>query len=151
MTRDSAAVAALDDRRRCPISAADDVSSLMTNSIATSYSSINGDVGGGDEGCSPKSSSAVSTTTSCCGRSSSSSRSCSDDDDSAAVAGLSTANDDSCSTAIKTSPLPLLHKEVISDNNGDKDSSRISNIDDVPTTTTSTSIGGRLTFYKGEI
>uniref|UniRef100_A0A2S2PN09 Protein hairless n=1 Tax=Schizaphis graminum TaxID=13262 RepID=A0A2S2PN09_SCHGA len=154
MTRDSAAVAALDDRRRrCPISAAsnavDDASTLMTNSTTTSGSSSNDDVGGGDEGGSLKSSSEVSTTTSCCGGSSSSSRSGSDDDDSATATRLSTTIDDSCSTTIKTPTIPpSLHKQMEDDNNGDKDSSSSSHNDEAAVSTTPTSIGGRLTFYK---
>ncbi|XP_026820039.1 protein hairless [Rhopalosiphum maidis] len=154
MTRDSAAVAALDDRRRrCPISAAsnvvDDASTLMTNSTTTSGSSSNDDVGGGDEGGSLKSSSEVSTTTSCCGGSSSSSRSGSDDDDSATVTRLSTAIDDSCTTTIKTPTIPpSLPKQMEDDNNGDKDSSSSSHNDEAAVSTTPTSIGGRLTFYK---
>lgn len=156
MTRDSAAVAALDDRRRCPISAAsnivDDTSTLITNSIMTNGLSSNGDVGGVDGGSSPKSSSAVSTTTSCCGGSSSScSRSGSDDDDSTAGGRMSTAIDDGCSTVTKTSLLPSLHKEEVDDNIADKDSSSSSNSADGADATaiTTTSIGGRLTFYKG--
>lgn len=149
MTQDSAAVATLDDRRPRPISAAsnvaEDASSLMANSIITCGSSSNGDIGGGDEGASPKSSSIVSTTTSCCG--STSSRSGSDDDDSMAVPQLPTMVEDSCPLNVNTPPLPSLHNDVIGDNNGDKDSS--SNFNDAVDSTTSTNIGGRLTFYKG--
>ncbi|CAH1733205.1 unnamed protein product [Aphis gossypii] len=156
MTRDSAAVAALDARRRrCPISAAsdvaDDASTLMTtNGIATSGSSSNDDVGGADEGGSLKSSSEVSTTTSCCGgSSSSSSRSGSDDDDSATVTRLSTTIDDGCSTPVKTPTMPLSSpKQTGDDNNGDRDSSSSTHSDEAAASTTPTSIGGRLTFYK---
>lgn len=136
MTRDSAAVAALDDRRhhRCPASAApnavpppdDDASPSTANGVATSGSSSNG---GGDRST-PKSS---STSTG-----SSSSRSGSDDDDSgAAVVRPSDAL-----------PTPPLHKGAPAA--GDRESSGCSNGDGAPTADTSSSIGGRLTFYKGK-
>lgn len=137
MTRDLAAVATINDRRHCPISAVSnvvDVSSMITNSIVTSSSSSNGDVGGGDDG-SPKSSSAISTSTSCCSGS---------DDDSSTITRHSTVFDDSCSTTIKTSSLQVLHKEV-DKNIGDTNYSSSNNIP----LNTSTSIEGRLTFYKG--
>lgn len=145
MTRDSAAVASLDDRRRCPVSAASSVadigSSLTTNSVTTSGSSSNG---GGDEGASSKSSSTVSSTTSCCG--SSPSRSCSDDDDSTAVPRIVV---DRCPVSENSTPLSPLHNHTIIYSNGDKDSSSSSHFNDTSAGTTSTNIGGRLTFYKG--
>lgn len=55
-----------------------------------------------------------------------------------------------CLTPMKTPPLSPQRKEDLDDANGDKDSS--SNSGDVAAATnTSTSIGGRLTFYKGNI
>lgn len=139
MTRDLAAVATIDDRRHCPISAVSnvvDVSSIA-NSIVTSSSSSNGDIGGGGDDGSLKSSSAISTSTSCCSGS---------DDDSSTITRLSTVFDDNCPTTIKTSPLQVLNKEVdknIEDNNYSNctNSNNIAN--------TSKNIEGRLTFYKG--
>lgn len=130
MTRDSAAVCSLDDRRRrCSISAA---SSVADDGLSPTTKE-SGNNGRGDERASFNSSSTVSTTTSC------SSRSCSDDDDSATRLVDVSEN----AKALHD----LTHAIVCS--NGDKNSSNSSNFNDTSTADAATNIGGRLTFYKG--
>lgn len=140
MTQDSAAVAI--DAHRHPMSASDVVDDASSPRMitTTSGSSSNGDVGG-DDGSSPKSSSAISTTTSCCGGSSSS-RSGSDDDDPSANAKVSTVINNGSKT-LKMPPLSLI-KQVVDHNGGQKGIASNNSV-----ATSSTSIGGRLTFYKG--
>lgn len=54
-----------------------------------------------------------------------------------------------CPTPMKTPPLSPQRKDDLDDANGDKDSSGTSG-DVAAATNTSTTIGGRLTFYKGK-
>jgi len=133
MARDSAAVAVLDDRRRrCHISAAlnvehDDTSTAtMTNGITIGSLCSNGDIGPGDGDSSPKSSSILSTTSS----------SMSSDDDDCPVKSVKAY---SCHDSLSS-----IHKQKADDHNSFVKDPTCSKHDD------STSIKGRLTFYKGK-
>lgn len=132
MTRDLAAVAVINDRRRCHISTApnvelDETSTPIMNCITMSSSTSSGDIGTVDGGSSPKSSSVLSTMSS----------SMSSDDDECP---MKTEKSYRCHKLLSS-----IHNQKLDDhNNLDKDSSSGSRNND------STSIEGRLTFYKGK-